>query len=187
MVDSTKLSSLADSAAAALPSLDPRSAHKAARRLGWFGIAVGAVQLLMPELVARATGMRGGKMLLRLAGMREIGVGAGLLVANDPAPWLWARVGGDALDAATLAVQLRSGNSAAKTAVALAAVAGLATLDLACARALDAAEPAPARDYSRRRGLPLPPDEMRGIALEDFVLPRDMQIPHPLAPYRERW
>jgi hypothetical protein len=125
-------------------------------------------------------------MLLRLAGVREIAAGVGLLASRNPRPWLWARVGGDALDAATLAVQLRGGNPRlTNTAASLVAVAGIAALDLACARALDQEEERPAAtpDYSRRRGLPLPPEEMRGAALEDFVVPRDLQIPLPLAPY----
>jgi len=35
-------------------------------------------------------------------------------------------------------------------------------------------------DYAGRRGLPLPPHEMRGAALVDFVMPSDMRTPKPL-------
>jgi hypothetical protein len=172
--------------AAAPPSFDARSAQAVARGLGWFSIALGTAQLLMPEMMTRATGTRGARTLMRLAGMREIAAGVGILASGDPRPWVWARVGGDALDAATLATQLRGGNPrATNTAVSLAVVAGVAALDVACARSLDdLAGPAEeTRDYSGRRGLPLPPDEMRGMALEDFVVPKDLQIPHALAPY----
>jgi hypothetical protein len=35
----------------------------------------------------------------------------------------------------------------------------------------------PVHDYSDRRGLPLPPNEMRGAALLDFDMPADMRTP----------
>ena len=182
-------SSLAD-ALPALPSLDPARARSVARGLGWFSLALGVAQLLLPEMMGRAAGTRragarGAVTLQRLAGLREIVSGVGILASRDARPWVWGRVGGDALDAATLATQLRAGNPRlTNTAVSLAAVASLAALDVACARALDRADAgAPARDYSGRRGLPLPPDEMRGAALDDFVVPRDMQIPKPMAPF----
>ncbi len=167
--------------------LDHDTAQAVARGLGWYSIAVGVAELLLPEMMARATGTRGVKTLLRVYGMREIATGVGILASADPRPWLWARVGGDALDAATLAVQLRGGGArTTNTAVSLAAVAGVTALDLACARALDA-QPAPASappvDYSDRRGLGAPPEALRGAALDDFVVPRDMQTPLPLAPY----
>ena len=40
----------------------------------------------------------------------------------------------------------------------------------------------PLRDYSGRRGMPRPPDAMRGIA-RDFPVPRDMRIPEAMRPY----
>ena len=165
--------------------LDRDSAPAVARGLGWYSIALGVAELLLPELVARATGTRGMKTLLRVYGMREIATGVGLLASGNPRPWLWARVGGDALDAATLASQLRGhGARTTNTVVTLAAVAGVAALDLACARAFDARPAdAPDVDYSDRSGLGGPPDDVRGAALDDFVVPKDMQTPQPLAPY----
>jgi hypothetical protein len=183
---STAADSSPSSGSSALPALDPRSARSLARGLGWFSLALGVAELLLPDLMRRATGTpRRAGMLLQLAGLREIAAGVGLLASRDPRPWMWARVGGDALDAATLATQLHGGNPRlTRSAVSLAAVAGIAALDVACARALDQEDDGSAatRDYSGRRGLPLPPHEMRGAALEDFVVPRDMQIPLPLAP-----
>ena len=35
-------------------------------------------------------------------GLREVVAGVGILTTADPAPWLWARVAGDALDLGTL-------------------------------------------------------------------------------------
>ena len=59
-------------------------------------------------------------------------------------------------------------------------VAGVTALDLGAAQVLQAdARRArrPFYDYSDRRGLPLPPNEMRGAALIDFEIPEDMRTP----------
>ena len=58
--------------------------------------------------------------------MREIATGAAILASHDPAPWIWTRVGGDALDLATLATGFAS-ETARKPHVmlAVAAVAGV--------------------------------------------------------------
>ena len=42
-----------------LPRLDRDSAPAVARGLGWYSIALGVAELLLPELIARATGTRG--------------------------------------------------------------------------------------------------------------------------------
>lgn len=159
------------------PRRSGQAADQMARRLGWLSIGLGIAQLLAPRGVARAAGLRGSEPLVQAYGLREIATGIGLLTARDKSPWLWARVGGDALDLATLAVrgELRS----ASTATAIAAVAGIAAVDAATARAMQvASRPRPlVRDYSDRRGLPLPPQEMRGAALLDFEMPADMRTP----------
>ena len=162
----------------------PRSAsiHTVARGLGWFSIGLGLAELLAPRAMARATGLRGHEGTLQAYGLREIAAGVGLLLADDPAPWLWARVGGDAMDFATLAVQGRPSRPA--TAAAIAAVVGVTALDIAAARAAQArTRPRrPMRDYSDRSGLPLPAGEMRGMAREDFEPPADMATPALLRP-----
>lgn len=105
-----------------------------ATALGWFSIGLGAVELLAAGGLARTFGMRGRENLIRGFGLREIGTGIGLLTARDPAPWLWGRVGGDALDIATLAAQVTPGNRRRGSAVAaLGMVAGVAALDAWCA------------------------------------------------------
>ena len=90
------------------------------------------------------------------------------------------------LDLATLATGIGSDNpQRANVGVALAAVAGVTALDLICALALARKEewaPSRLRDYSGRRGMPRPPDAMRGIA-RDFPVPRDMRIPEAMRPY----
>lgn len=164
-----------------------RSAHAFARGLGWFSIGLGLAELLAPRALARAVGMAGREDLIRAYGLRELAAGLGILNSEHPAPWLWARAGGDALDIATLGTRVpNSDGQLEHVSAALAAVAGVAVLDLACARALSREEgrrQAYVADYRRRSGLPRPPEEMRGAARADFRLPEDMQAPAALRPY----
>ena len=155
-----------------------------ARGLGWFSIALGVAEVLAPRTLARALGMNGSEALLRAYGVREIATGLGILAARDPAPWIWGRVGGDALDIATLATGLDERNPRKQNVgIALAAVAGVTLLDVACAQALSAhGDKRPMRDYSNRSGLPRPPEAMRGAA-RDFEVPRDMRIPEAMRPF----
>ncbi|MBV8095896.1 MAG: hypothetical protein JO110_22235, partial [Acetobacteraceae bacterium] len=85
------------------------SAETLARGLGWFSIALGLAEVLAPSSLARASGVRASEQLVAGYGVREIATGIGILSAKSPAPWVWGRVGGDALDLATLAGGL--GNS----------------------------------------------------------------------------
>jgi hypothetical protein len=84
---------------------------------------------------------------------------------------------------ATLATGLGKENPRNGTvAIALAAVAGITALDCINAQALSGAGK-PVADYSDRRGMPRPPDEMRGAARKDFNPPRDMRTPAALRPF----
>jgi len=164
--------------------LDRKQARAVARGLGWFSIALGAAELLAPRAMARATGLRGRETLLQMYGLRELAAGVGLLAAKDPTPWLWARVGGDALDIATLAAGL-DGRDPERAAVAIGAVIGVTALDAKCALDLSAAaKEARSRtvDYSSRSGFPRAATEMVGAA-SDFEAPRDMRTPAPMRPY----
>src|SRR5687768_13673830 len=106
-------------------------AHDLAYGLGWFSIALGAAELIAPQALARTLGMRGSEGLLRAYGIREIATDFAILSSKDPAPWVWTRVGGDALDLATLATGLHSDNPKRENVgVALAAVAGVTALDV---------------------------------------------------------
>jgi len=78
------------------------SARSLARGLGWFSIGLGVVQLLAPRQVSRFIGMPGSEGMIRACGVREIATGIGILMADDPKPWIYGRVGGDALDLAGL-------------------------------------------------------------------------------------
>lgn len=110
--------------------------HKLAQALGWFSLGLGAVELLAPGALARFLGVSGRRGLLRVHGLRELASGAGLLSRRRQAPWLWARVAGDALDLATLARALDRSLRRRNVALATAAVAGVTALDVMCARAL---------------------------------------------------
>ena len=145
-----------------------------ARGLGWFSIGLGLFELLAPRRLARAVGMQGRERLIRVYGAREITAGIGLLAAAPRAPWLWARVVGDALDAGTLATHWRAGAHATardkrNTAFALGAVAGIAVADIATAVKFSAREGRSrvTRDYSDRSGFPRPAEQMRGLGRKD--------------------
>lgn len=99
--------------------------------LGWFSIALGAAEIAAAGPIARALGLPpAAAWLIRGFGLREIATGVGVLSSPANPNWLFARVGGDALDLATLAVALRSGNPKRRNAIAAtAAVAGVTAVD----------------------------------------------------------
>ena len=110
------------------------STHALAQGLGWFSIGLGLAELLAARALARSMGMDDYAALIRAYGAREVATGVAILTRPDPTPWIWARVGGDALDLATLAVGLHEDNPRrANVGVAIAAVAGATALDLVCA------------------------------------------------------
>jgi hypothetical protein len=101
--------------------------------------------------------------------MREIGTGVGILTSRDAAPWLWARVGGDMLDMATVIMgKSRSRAPLIRTAITLANLAAVTMVDVYAARQF---KPAPRRpgvdypDYIDRSGFARPIEEVRGAAL----------------------
>jgi hypothetical protein len=76
-----------------------------ARALGWFSLGLGLAQLAAPARVAQLIGRPGDEddqKVMRLVGAREIASGFGILAQTKPTPWLWSRVGGDAMDLALL-------------------------------------------------------------------------------------
>lgn len=112
-----------------------------AQGLGWFSIALGAAELLAPRHVTRTLGYENGARTAQLYGLREIVAGIGLLWSRDPAPWMWARVAGDALDLASLLPALRRDNPRrGQAGLAFGAVAAITLLDLCCASQLQTAK-----------------------------------------------
>lgn len=110
--------------------------------LGWLSIALGAAELLAPRQVARLTGVApsdGTTNTLRAYGAREIVSGIAILSQPGEAKWLWLRVGGDAIDLASLGAALgREEAQRTRLAIATAAVAGRAALDIVAAIGLSA-------------------------------------------------
>ena len=108
-----------------------------ARGLGWFSLALGAAELLVPGRISKLLKLRGKHSgLIRSYGLREIGAGTGLLLAEKPAPWLWARAAGDVLDLGTLGAARRRTWRTRAIDGAIAGVAAITALDLAAAARL---------------------------------------------------
>jgi hypothetical protein len=179
------------------PTIDPfsaQNAHAMVRGLGWFSIGLGLAEVLAPRALTRGLGMEGNEQIVRAYGLREIATGIGILSSNQPAPWIWGRVGGDALDLATLATGLQQDNPKKDNVeLAMVAVAGVTALDVVCGASLARRSPArhsspnlsrrlSAIDYHRRTGFPKAPEQMRGAA-RDFEVPRDMRTPEALRPF----
>jgi hypothetical protein len=89
-----------------LPEMPEVSNRSVARGLGWVSIAIGLSEILAPKKIEQTMGIGNGQAtgILRVLGLREICQGIDILAHDDPAPGLWARVAGDMLDGAVLAV-----------------------------------------------------------------------------------
>ena len=110
-----------------------------ARGLGWLSIGLGLIDTFGRRSVARRTGLPN-EPLIVLVGLREIASGIGLIAARDPMPWVWARVGGDALDLGALAMGVSARNPQRQGALAgLLIVAALTAVDVALAGRLHGA------------------------------------------------
>src|SRR5437868_3891331 len=107
-----------------------------AQGLGWFSIGLGLAELLAPRMLTRQLGMESKEAVLRSYGARDVAAGIGILASSNPAPWIWGRIAGDALDLATLATGLDEHNERKATvSMALAVVAGVTALDAICVKA----------------------------------------------------
>jgi uncharacterized membrane protein len=112
-----------------------------ARGLGWFSIGLGLAEVAMPRRLARVIGMDDHdttRNILFAYGLREIATGVAILTSERPAGAVWARVGGDVLDLATLGRAMADDDSdRGRLAAATAAVLGVAALDLITGRRLN--------------------------------------------------
>ena len=113
-----------------------------AQALGWFSLGLGFAQIAAPGKVAQLVGVDDNDQtiaVMRVLGVREIASGLGILTQPQPAPWLWARVGGDAMDLALLRRALASPRADHnRVAAATAAVAGIAAVDALCSTRMTA-------------------------------------------------
>lgn len=163
-------------------SARPREARELAQLLGWFGIGFGVLKLFAGRPVSRWLGAEHATDLVRGYGVRDMATGAVILSSAQPRPWIWGRVAGDALDIATLGAGLNRSRAKANIGLALAAVLGIAALDILCAQWLSA-RPARKdfRSYARRSGFPRGLAKTWGAA-SDFVAPDDFRAPKLLRP-----
>jgi hypothetical protein len=126
---------------------------KLARGLGYFSIALGLSELLMPARMGELIGVSNRyRTFLPLLGLREIAHGVGILSQQKPTEAVWTRVGGDAIDLAFLGAAFMSPeNNKNRLTGATLAVLGVAALDVLCAQQLST------QDWSDEQKNPLAP------------------------------
>lgn len=107
--------------------------------MGRFSVALGLTQLVAPKFLGNLSGVRR-PWLLQACGAREIANGVGILTSSKPAPWMWGRVAGDAVDLGILSEAYLDGDEdeRKRTCISAAAVAGVTALDAICAGKLTA-------------------------------------------------
>ena len=153
----------------ALPGRSQSSHDRLAKALGWFSLALGAAELLAPDVICRASGLEDRRALIRGYGGREIATGIAILASHDATPWIWGRVLGDAVDIATAATALRDPDRSGKAGIALATLAAVAALDVYVAAGLSAEKggrKTATADYRDRSGFPQGVEAARGAARE---------------------
>lgn len=107
--------------------------------LGWFSIGLGLAEIAAPRQVARLIGLpeNGHTTTLRALGVREVAHGVAILAQPGSAARVWTRVGGDALDLSVLGTAITDRETdRTRLLAAIGAVAGIAVLDVMCARQL---------------------------------------------------
>ena len=128
---------------------------KVASGLGYFSLALGALEVAAPGHLARFLGLEGNdtaRKTIFAFGLRELAAGGMLLRGPAVSTNVWNRVIGDAMDATALGLAMR--NSTRKGAVvgALAFVGGAAVADVLTARRLDKATARTFPRPTRREG-----------------------------------
>ena len=113
---------------------DRTSAPMLPLALGYFSIALGAVELIAPRRLARLIGVPADDTttnILRAYGARELAAGIAILADPYDSRWLWSRVAGDAVDLASLgAAALDERAERAPLSVAAMSVLGVTALDV---------------------------------------------------------
>jgi uncharacterized membrane protein len=158
--------------------LKQRRPEQLARGLGWFSVGLGIAQIVAPRVVARLTGVPVPSLLMIACGVRELACGAGILTQDEPAPWIKARIAGDAVDLAALACgALLPGAGRYRIAINAAAVAGVTALDVYCGRELAAqGRRSPPRHETSSIDIDRPPQELYRFWRDVANMPRVM--PH---------
>ena len=87
------------------------SSKMMAKAVGWLSIGVGLVALVAPPRIGGLVGYVEKPALLRLVGLRDVCIGAGLTRQSSGRRWLWARAASDGLDATIIAANLLSGGT----------------------------------------------------------------------------
>jgi uncharacterized membrane protein len=110
--------------------------------LGWFSVGLGVAELAAPRSIARLIGARDDDRtttILQSYGARELANGVAILAQPDRAAWLWARVVGDGVDLSSLSSLFNADETdRGRLGAAIAAVVGVAALDILCATELRA-------------------------------------------------
>ena len=109
--------------------------------LGYFSIGLGLAEVLAPQLISRAIGIKHpderNRATVRLMGLREIGHGLSILSSQHPEKAVWSRVAGAALDLALLgATMANPENDRGRTTFATLNVLAVTALDVMCAKQL---------------------------------------------------
>lgn len=110
--------------------------------LAVFSIGLGLAEVTASEQVAALAGVRDmntNRNWFKAVGLRELAVGALLLLKSRSATLVWSRVAGDAMDLSLLGAALVSAKAEAnkdKTIRALATVAAITLLDIYTAKKL---------------------------------------------------
>ena len=141
-----------------------------ARGLGWFSLALGAVELMAPGYITRTLGLQGKERLVRAFGAREVLAGVPTL-SVDRQVGLASRIAGDIIDIATLIPALSRHNPRRTNAfLALVAVGTVTALDciaLGGVSRVHSRSRGRSADYSDRSGLPRGIAASRGLARQD--------------------
>jgi hypothetical protein len=107
--------------------------RKLARFLGLFSFGLGTAQLVVPDRVNRIIGLQDNarnRGIQRAVGLQELSAAGGIFGMSPPTPFLWSRVGGDALHLTLLARALQGRrNDRAKLVRTIGSVAGIAVVD----------------------------------------------------------
>lgn len=111
--------------------------EQVARGLAWLSIGIGVAHIFAPRVMARLTGVPVPPVVMIACGLRELACGVGILTQDEAAPWIRARISGDAVDLVGLACgALVPGADRKRIAINTAVVAGIAAVDVYCSREL---------------------------------------------------